>query len=56
MYNINCHINVHFFFKKLPGEAGNVPLVIYINIKENYALSFTEIFSASKCISSNIPL
>ena len=26
MYNINNHINVHFFLK-LPGEAGNVPLV-----------------------------
>ena len=29
MYNINSHINVNFFFKKLPGEAGNVPLVFY---------------------------
>ena len=28
MYNINSHINVNFFSKKLPGEAGNVPLVI----------------------------
>ena len=27
MDNINSHINVEFFLKKLPGEAGNVPLV-----------------------------
>ena len=31
MYNINSHINVHCFFKKLPGEAGNVPLGDYIS-------------------------
>ena len=29
MDNINSHINVHFIFKKLPGEAGTVPLVHY---------------------------
>ena len=29
MYNINSHINVKLFSKKLPGEAGNVPLVSY---------------------------
>ena len=28
MYNINSHINVNLK-KKLPGEAGNVPLVHY---------------------------
>ena len=28
MYNINNHINVKSFFKKLPGGAGNVPLVL----------------------------
>ena len=30
MYNIYSHINVKFFSKKLPGEAGNVPLVKYM--------------------------
>ena len=28
MYNINSHINVKYFFKKLPGEAGNFQLVV----------------------------
>ena len=36
MYNINIHINVIFFFKKLPGEAGNVLLVINNNNYNEY--------------------
>ena len=41
MYNINSHINVNFF-KKLPGEAGNVPLVLYIL---TLTLSFLQFYS-----------
>ena len=55
MVNINSHINVKFyyllnettpgsvaktvFFKKLPGEAGNVPLVI-TKVQNSQNLSF----------------
>ena len=49
MYNINSHINVNFFFKKLPGEAGNVPLV-YIDwhIYTVYIRNPTCFFSKNK--------
>ena len=56
MYNINSHINVQFFFKKLPGEAGNVPLVYnktqkLIITKTNNRTQF--IFYGTDCVLKN---
>ena len=46
MYNINSHINLHFF-QKLPGEAGKVPLVIYIR-KNKELLEFVNVYLFAK--------